>query len=162
MLLAENLKNSDCIGHDYELNVLLVLATSWSTTIQGCVWLISVEHFALLQGQAMKKPAWKKLDRKKRQRPKSQIRWRPLWPSRRDMRQWHLGCFGCPMGHLMVTFWLATKVTSIQELQNWRFCEAIIKHTAEFRIPCGKGWFFGWLEDFGILKFCGSLGQIEL
>jgi len=57
MLLAENLKNSDCIGHDYELNVLLVLATSWSTTIQGCVWLISVEHFALLQGQAMKKPA---------------------------------------------------------------------------------------------------------
>ena len=95
-----------------------------------CVWLISVEHFALLQGQAMKTAAWKKLDRKLAGRK----------------RQWHLGCFGCPMGHVMVTsFGWLKKVTSVQELQNWRLVKLSLNTRQNSEFLTARGDFLvGW------------------
>ena len=95
-----------------------------------CVWLISVEHFALLQGRAMKTAAWKKLDRKLAGRK----------------RQWYVGCFGCPMGHVMVTsFGWLKKVTSIQELQNWRLVKLSLNTRQNSEFLTARGDFLvGW------------------
>ena len=124
MLLAENLKNYYCIGHDYELNVLLVLTTSWSTTIPH----VCLAHFC-----GTFRPAPRSCHENRRvEKTRRQIG--------RQKKAVAPGVFWLPHGPCNGDFfWLAKKGDLNTRAAELEVGEAIIKHTAEFRIPYGKG-----------------------